>query len=142
YTAHGLPAAWAIAVIVYCRLVAKWRWLPVAAAAAIALAPPLLVWSGRAHWPSGQLPSALGAYQLWIYGPRYHLLGWVLATLWAWGAIVWFRRKGLHAALADPFLAVCALTALGIGLLPSTIALTRSGHVFAYMAERMALALG
>jgi hypothetical protein len=139
YTAHGLPVAWAVAVWIYLR-VAAWRWAPLAAMAAIVAARGALQWTTAVRWLPEQIAASLGVNQFRVYGSRYMIPAWLTGVLWAWLIAVWARRKRQE-TLRDPAAQICAVTAFGILVLPNVITMAQYGHVFAYMGERMSLAL-
>jgi hypothetical protein len=142
YTAHGLPVAWAVVVLAYPWLARAWRWMPVAAFAPIVALRGALQWTNMTRWMPTQFGAAVGANQFWLYGSKYRFVGWAVVALWAWGLALWIRSKGARAVVEDATVQIAALTAFGIVVLPSIIAISKSGHIFAYMGERMSLALG
>jgi hypothetical protein len=141
YTAHGLPVAWAIAVLAWQRLPA-WRDRTPVAVAVMGLAAAGLHFGYQTRWTSSQWMAAAGANQFDIYGSRYLLSAWAMAAVWAVLIGAWVRMKPLRAAADDPAVQIIGLTAVGILILPDSIAIPGYSHTLAYIGQRMSLALG
>jgi hypothetical protein len=136
YTAHGLPVAWAIAVIGWRRL-PPWRFRTPVAMAVMALAAVGLLFAYQTRWSSSQWMAAAGVNQFETYGSRYLLPALAMAAVWAMLIAPGMRKKTLD----DPAVQICGLTALGILILPDSIAIPGYSHTLAYIGQRMSLAL-
>lgn len=147
YVAHGLPVAWAVAAGAYAwaaRRVSE-RTLPqllgIGIGGIVALRA-ILESATKTRSSPDQILSALGVYQAWIYDDKYLWVTGGLAVLWA-ALLCWLWRKdGLRALLRSTPFHLAALTAAGIGILPSAVAIPGYQHGLTFIAERMSLALG
>jgi len=145
YTAHALPAGWALAVAGYAwaarRLRARHRvWLMAGALAGLALVCGLMKVLLRCQWSPSQAIAFSGADQIWVFGSRYLPLAG--AVLLVWG--LWLRNLlaawGIRRTLCDLRFEIYALTGAGILLIPGTIVLRASGQAEDLLLARMSLA--
>jgi hypothetical protein len=147
YVAHGLPVAWAAAVLAYRHIAlrlappARSRLFRVAFAALIAGAFALrLILPTR--WFEEQVKSAFAIDQLAVYGSQYWIAGFGLLLYWVWLFVSLVRRDGLPQVLAGTPFQICVLTGAGIVLIPNWILIPGYHHALVFLAQRMSLALG
>jgi hypothetical protein len=144
YTAHALPLAWAICLMVYAwvaqRLAPRRRILLLAGSMlAIVGVRQFLMVSYVTHWSIEQVMAVSGADQVWVFGNRYFVV--LMGLLLVWGALfvqVLHRRGARRTILGVPF-QTCVLSAAGVFLLPGTVLLPGFNHSLAYITERMSL---
>ena len=146
YVAHGLPVAWAVAVLAYRfvaeRLDGKQRIrLLLGGLAAIAIARIGLQATLPVTWFSTQIHAMFGSDQLWVYDLKTVPAAIALFAIWVVLALPAFRRDGLaKVAQGIPF-QLSVLAAFGIVVIPSRIMLPGFGHPLVYLSDRMSLAL-
>jgi hypothetical protein len=143
--AHALPVAWSVAVLVYAalarRLQARQRAWAVAVVLAAAAAASAIVQSTMStRWRASQIGSALGADQVWVYGPKFGAMGIGLLLVWGLLGLNLMRSRGVRGALGDVPFQLAFLTGAGIFVLPAVIFLPGFLHSLAFIAERMSLA--
>jgi hypothetical protein len=147
YVAHGLPVAWAVALLAYRwvagRLNRRQRMMLLGAAlAAIVLARVVLQSMWKTVWFPQQFTALVAIDQLWIYGGKYVLLAAGLLLCWALLLAGWMRSKGPATVASGVPFQICALTAAGILIIPDWIRIPGYNHALVFLAERMSLALG
>ena len=147
YVAHGLPVAWAAAVLAYRHLAL--RLAPPARARLLRAAFALLIAGAFAlrfvlptRWFGDQLESALAIDQLAVYGSRYWLAGLGLLVYWVCLFASLVRRDGLPQVRTSIPFQICLLTGAGIVLIPNWILIPGYNHALVFLAQRMSLALG
>lgn len=144
WLAHPLPVLWAGGLIGFSWL---WRALPsprwrrvavLAALAAIWLASALVSRAYPTRWDPGQWLLASGASSLRVWDAKYDLLAAALLAVWV--ALLGLRVARERARLLDRLeLALFALCAAAVALVPGSILLPGYGHALVYVAERMSL---
>ena len=147
YVAHGLPVAWAVALLAYQwiaeRLNARQRMMLLGAAlAAILLMRVILQSAWKTIWFAQQFTAVLAMDQLWIYSGKYVVLAMGLLFCWALMLAGWMRSKGPATVASSVPFQICALTAAGILIIPDWIRIPGYNHALVFLAERMSLALG
>jgi hypothetical protein len=147
YIAHGLPVAWTIALAAYTLAARRAgnRLLPVllaASAGAIVILRLALDTLTRTRWHNPQILSATGGFQALIYGEAYLWVGIGLMALWAAMIFSLWRTEGRPALLHNLPFHFAVLTAAGIVILPTAVAIPGYQHGLVFIAERMSLALG
>ena len=147
YTAHGMPVAWALALMVY-------QWMAGRAneqqrmslfgggLVAIVAARLMMQSAWKTVWLPQQFSAAAAIDQIWIYSGKYMLLAAALLFCWAFLLAGWIRSKGTRQVIAGAPFQICVLTAAGILILPDWIRIPGYHHALVFLAERMALALG
>ena len=147
WTAHALPVLWMAAMLAYAeaaRLTAENRRgvLLGGAAAVIVLVRLLLDRIWQTQWFPMQVVKATGLDQVVVFDDRYDIVMVGLLALWVIGLIYLVRDAGLRQIGISAPLHWCILTALGILILPGWVKLPQYRHALAYIADRMALAMG
>lgn len=146
YVAHGLPVAWAVAVAGYGfvarragpRVVLQ---LLAISIAAIVLLRIVLVGATETRWLPSQALSATGGYQALLYGPEYQAIAVGIIVLWAVLLYARIREEGIRTLLHNVPFQFAVLTAAGIALLPTGIAIPGYKHLLVFISERMSLAV-
>jgi len=146
YTAHGLPVAWACAVLGFLwlarRLPAKRGQLIVTAVLAICALHIVLSATMMTRWTYWQIKRVAGVDQAWVYDDKYWVAGAGLLLMWA--ALLWesIRQNGARRLFGSELFQVLALTAAGVFLLPSWVWLPGYQHALVFISERMSLTMG
>jgi hypothetical protein len=145
YTAHALPLAWALGILVYqrvARAMAPRRrlWLLLSTLAVLAATGLIVGLCFPTRRGQDQVLSITGADQLWIYGRSYIAIALPTLAVWA----LCFRRlwhaRGPGRTLLDIQLQLCALSAAALVLLPGGVLLPGFRSGLDFIAERMSLA--
>jgi hypothetical protein len=147
YVAHGLPVAWAVALLAYRwiaeRLNSRQRLMLLGAALAVIVLLRVVLQSiWKTIWFPQQFTAMLAMDQLWIYSGKYVLLAFGLLFCWALMLARWMRSKGPSTVASGVPFQICALTAAGILIIPDWIRIPGYNHALVFLAERMSLALG
>jgi len=147
YVAHGLPLAWALALLAYQWLASRLNqrgrmFLLCDALAAIVVTRVILQTIWKVVWLPQQFTAMAAIDQLWIYGGKYVLLAAGLLFCWAVLLASWMRSKGPLLVISGVPFQICALTAAGILIIPDWIRIPGYNHALVFLAERMSLALG
>ncbi len=141
--AHVLPVLWASGLIGFSWL---WRRLEPRLRPAALLGALALLWAGSAavsrayptRWSAAQWTLASGADQLRVFDAKYDALAWALVAVWLLLLVARIAREGAR-FLGRLELALFALGAAAVALLPGSVLLPGYGHVLVYIAERMSL---
>ncbi len=147
YAAHGLPVAWAVAVLAYRHVSLRLsprkraRLLRMSFAALIVGAFALRVILPT-HWFGDQLESAMAIDQLAVYGSKYWFAGFGLLLCWASLAVSLARRDGLTQVVSGVPFQICLLTAASVVMIPNWILIPGYHHALVFLAQRMSLPLG
>lgn len=146
YVAHGLAVAWAVALLAYrgaaLKLDERTRPRLLAGAfAAILLLAFLLSGFAQTRRSPQQLIAITGGDQAWIYDGKYLAVLLGLLMVWTVLFVGLVRGNGARRLFASVPFHFCVLTAAGIFLLPTGIAIPGYKHVLTFIAERMSLAL-
>jgi len=141
YLAHALPVLWATGVLAYAGLAGlagTRNRNKLAGAALLAIVALRIVLSSMltTRWSGLQAVLITGMNQLWVFDGKYAPLA--AAGLLIWGVWLW-RHQGFWRSLQFQ---ICLITAAGILLLPSGIAIPGYKHSLVHIADRMSLALG
>ncbi|HWC95982.1 MAG TPA: hypothetical protein VG456_04515 [Candidatus Sulfopaludibacter sp.] len=147
FIAHGLPVMWTLALLAYrwisARLNPRQRIGMLAAGlAAIVVARVVLQSMWKTLWFSTQFTALVAIDQLWTYDGKYVLAAVGLLVCWGLLLAGWIRAKGPLAVLSGIPFQICALTAVGIVVIPDWIRIPGYNHALVFLAERMSLALG
>ncbi len=147
-TAHGLPVAWALAVLAYHaaagRIAPENRWRLLAGSLAAMAAGSWLirtVWSTR--WIAEmQVRSTVAADQFWVYDGKYLAVSAGVLLVWGLALAPWMRACGAKKVASGAPFQLCVLTAAGILLTPTWMRVPGYSHALVYIPDRMSLALG
>jgi hypothetical protein len=140
YVAHALPVLWSAGILAYLRMSRRLgpsngQKLMLGAIGAIVVLSVVLSSAMPTRWSPAQLSLVTGVDQMFVFDTKY--LAVSAAVLLVWGLL--FKRLG--AAARGPLFQICLLTAAGIVLLPTAVAIPGYKHSLVYIAERMSLAL-
>jgi len=147
YVAHSMPLAWAMGVLAYKflaeRVPANRRMqLFAASLIAVVLLRFALAAAVRTLWFGDQIESMTAVDQLAVFGDRYWICAMLLLLVWAASLAAIARQSGIRAFFETVPVQICALTALGIGVIPNWVALPGYNHALVFIAQRTSLALG
>jgi len=146
YTAHPLPAAWAVCIVLYLwaakRVSARQRSYISAGILGIILICFLIAArsvhgasSMKAIWTGVQMPIA-------AMNGKYNLVG--IGILLAWGVLFLdlLHQTGPRKVVSGAAFQVCVLSTAAVALLPATVLLPGFDHTVIFVAERMSLGVG
>jgi hypothetical protein len=147
YVAHGLPVAWTGSLLIYLWLA---RHVP-ARRHSYLTAAALLVMVG-AHWMLDrhlvtrwtplQVVSTTGLDQIWVFDMKYYYVLIGLLVVWGLLFLELIHRSGARQVASSLPFQICIMSALGVFIMPSTIAIPGFQHSLVYIAERMSLGVG
>jgi hypothetical protein len=147
YVAHGLPVAWAVAVLAYRHI--SLRLAPQERARLLRLAVAVLIAGAFAlrlmlptRWFGDQCESAIAIDQLAVYGSKYWTAGFGLLLYWACLAVSLVRRDGFAKVVSGALFQICLLTASALVIIPNWILIPGYHHALVFLAQRMSLPLG
>ena len=94
------------------------------------------------RWSFEQITLTTGADQVWVFDGKYY--GVLIALLVVWGLLFsnLVRGAGSRRVASSVTFQLCALSALGIFILPTTVLIPGFHHTLTYIAERMSLGVG
>jgi len=147
YVAHGMALAWALAALGYKflseRLPPAQR-MPLfgAAVAAVLLLSFTIASVFKTIWFEVQLESVIAVDQVAVYGNRYWWCSLLLFAGLAIGVVLVARRSGFRGLIASVPVQICALTTLGIAVIPNWISIPGYNHALVFLAQRTSLAVG
>ncbi len=147
YVAHGLPVAWTGCLMLYLwiarRVPARRQaWLTAAALVVMMGAHWLLDRHLVTRWSPLQVVSTTGLDQVWVFDMKYYYVLIGLLVVWGLLFLELVHRSGArHVASSLPF-QICIMSALGVFIMPSTVAIPGFQHSLVYIAERMSLGVG
>jgi hypothetical protein len=146
YVAHGLPVAWACAVLGFLwlvrRLPAKRGQLIVTAVLAICALHVAMSATMMTRWTYWQIKRVTGVDQAWIYDDKYWVTAAGLLLVWVVLLAESTRRIGARRLFGGELFQVLAFTAAGVFLLPSWVWLPGYQHALVFISERMSLVMG
>jgi len=147
YTAHAIPVAWAVCVIVYSRIAERLSWrlkqlLLALSACGIVLAHLWVFHNYRSFSSFHQALEASGIDQVWVFGFKYIAISVMLGTLWGFLLLRVSHMRGYRALAGDTYFQLCALMALGILLSPTHVDLPQYRVALSFITERMTLLHG
>ena len=145
FVAHGLPVAWALGVLAYVWICRRWSehpwWrlgLGIGAILALRVVLAATVWT---RWKSQQFEFCWGANEVWVYATHVAAAALALALLWGIQIAIFATHAGARRVFGGEAFQVCALTALGIVVIPDWIYLPWYQHPLAFLSERTSLPL-
>jgi len=144
WLAHAIPVVWALGILVYARIIGR---LSNRLQVRIALALVLIFLIVRVVlgsvtqtiWYPAQIMSAIGVDQLWVFDRKYAVVCMGLLALWGLGIATLYRDGKIRDITSGIPYQICALTVLGICILPSNISIPGYRHSLSFIAERMSL---
>jgi len=144
WTAHPLPVAWLLSVIVYTLVARKIQprarlILTFASLAALAILRTFLLTHFATRWTAGQFMGMTGVDQLGVLESKYVPLEFGLLIVWlSLFARLWRRKGPARLFFGIPF-QLCLIVAAAVFLLPGAILLPGYDHALRYVSERMSL---
>jgi hypothetical protein len=147
YVAHGLPVAWTVCLLMFLwlarRFGPRWRtYIVVGSLVATVLLRVAIEATLVSRWSFEQIVLTTGADQVWVFDGKYY--GVLIALLLAWGLLFLnlMRESGSRQVASSVTFQLCALSAAGVFILPTTILIPGFHHSLAFIAERMSLGVG
>jgi len=147
YVAHALPVMWSAGLVGYLliarRLAPRLRVYVIAASL---LAMVLLhVAIGRtmvSQWSMQQINLTTGVDQVWVFDAKYYVV--MLGLLLVWGLMFLnvIHLSGARQVISGIPFHLCAISAAGVFILPTTVLIPGFHHSLAFIAERMSLGVG
>jgi hypothetical protein len=145
FVAHGLPVAWALAVLAYVWICRQWPeqpwWRLGFGIAAILALRVTLAATVMTRWKGIQLQFCWGADQVWVYPTHVAAAALALALFWGIQIAILAKHEGARRVFGGEIFQVCALTATGIAIIPDWINFPWYQHPLVFMAERVSLPL-
>jgi hypothetical protein len=142
YSAHALPVAWAISVLAYVRLALQRRpRLFGGTVLTIVLAGALIDFTMGSKWSPEQITMITGLDQVHVFDAKYWFVYAGMLLVWGLQFAFVLRQSGRRNVLTGIPFQVCAITAVGILILPNLLTIPGYKHALAFIAERMSLAL-
>jgi hypothetical protein len=147
YAAHPMPPAWAAGVIAYYWIGGK---LPVLFRFGL-LGLGLAAIAFIRYWIYSRYPASSTFHQylestaidqVWVFGLKYWALALVLALLWGFLLLRLSHLRGAFALASDSLFQLCALMAVAIIFLPSTIEFPQYPIALSFITERATLLYG
>jgi len=147
YVAHGLPVAWTACLLLYlwlARHVPPRRHSFLSAAALLAMVA--VHWLLGRHlvmqWSPLQLASTTGLDQVWVFDMKYYYVLIGLLVVWGLLFLELVHSSGARRVASSLPFQICIISALGVFIMPSTVAIPGFRHSLVYIAERMSLGVG
>ena len=147
YLAHGLPVAWTVCLLIFVWLARRFgpRWqtyIVVGSLAATVLLRVAIEATLVSRWSFEQIVLTTGADQVWVFDGKYY--GVLIALLLAWGLLFLnlLRESGSRQVASSVTFQLCALSAAGVFILPTTILIPGFHHSLTFIGERMSLGVG
>lgn len=145
--AHGLAVGWTVCLLAYLWLA---RRISYRASLAITVLSPLamvllhvfLTRSVNTRWSPEQIQMGTGIDQMLVYDSKYYLVRVALLACGALLLLELLRAAGVRSLTRSIPFQVCLITAAGIFILPSGVAIPGFNHSLDYIAERMSLGVG
>lgn len=145
YVAHGLPVVWALGVLAYVWICRRWSaypwWRLGLGIGAILVFRVVLSATVETRWRTEQFEFCWGANQVWVYPTHVAAAALALALLWAIQIAIRARHEGARRVFGGEIFQVCALTAVGIAVVPDWINLSWYQHPLVFLSERTSLPL-
>jgi hypothetical protein len=147
YTAHAIPVAWVVCVVVYSRIAGRLSWgykqaLLVLSASGVVAAHLWIYHHYRSFSSFHQVLEASGVDQVWVFGYKYIGVSVALGMLWGFLLLRKSHVKGFRGLAGETYFQLCLLMALGILLIPSRIQLPGYHAELSFITERMSLLQG
>jgi hypothetical protein len=147
YVAHGLPVAWTVCLLVFLWLTHRAGprqriYITLGTLVATVLLRVVIGAALVSRWSFEQITLTTGADQVWVFDGKYY--GVLIALLLVWGLLFLdlLRRSGSRQVASSVTFQLCALSALGVFILPTTVLIPGFHHTLTYIAERMSLGVG
>ena len=147
YVAHGLPVAWAIALLGYLWLARpmappKRAILMAASLAAMVAARAVAIGMMPYIWLPQQMAMITGTDQLWIFDDKYLVPFAGLLLILVLLLVRLLRASGARSVVSSLPFQIGVLSAAGVFIVPTRLQIPGYNHALVYIAERMSLAVG
>ena len=147
YVAHGLPVAWAVALLAYLWLgrpmTPRNRAIPMAGSLAAMVAARAVVTGMTSYiWLPQQIVTITGTDQLWVFDFKYVLPFAGLLVILVLLFVRLLGKSGARNVVSSLPFQIGVLTAAGVFIVPTRLQIPGYNHPLVYIAERMSLAVG
>src|ERR1017187_1639011 len=147
YVAHALPVVWAGCLLGYLliarKLSPRLRVYTIAAAlGAMVLLHAAISRTMVSRWSPEQINLTTGLDQVWVFDAKYY--GVMVGLLLVWGLLFLnvIQLSGARQVISGIPFQLCAISAAGVFILPTTVLIPGFHHSLAFIAERMSLGVG
>lgn len=147
FAAHALPVAWVTCLMVFLWLTRRMdpRNRTYTTVALVLLTVLLRAAIGLAlvsRWSFQQITLVTGADQVWVFDSKYYALLAALLLVWGLLFLDLVHSSGARQVASSTAFQFCALSAVGVFILPTTVLIPGFHHTLTYIAERMSLGVG
>ena len=147
YVAHGLPVVWTGCLLLYLWLARhiparRHAWLTLGALTVMVGAHWMLDRHLVTRWTPLQVVSTTGLDQVWVFDMKYYYVLIGLLVVWGLMFLDLVHTAGPRKVAASLPFQICIMSALGVFIMPSTVAIPGFQHSLVYIAERMSLGVG
>jgi hypothetical protein len=147
YMAHGLPVMWAGCLLLYIWLARRLpvrvhSWLTASALMLMLVLHWVLDRHLKTQWSPLQVVSTTGLDQVWVFDMKYYYVLVGLLMIWGLMFLELVHRTGARKVASSLPFQICIMSALGVFIMPSTVAIPGFQHSLVYIAERMSLGVG
>jgi hypothetical protein len=147
YTAHALPVVWALCLVGYLPIARKLAprlrvYLIAGSLVAMVLLHAAIGGTMVSQWSPQQINLTTGMDQVWVFDAKYFVV--LVGLVLAWGLLFLnlIQRSGPRQVLLGIPFQLCAISAAGVFILPTTVLIPGFQHSLAFIAERMSLGVG
>ncbi len=147
YLAHALPVVWAGCLVVYLLIARKMSprlrvYLLAASLGAMVLLHAAISRTLVSQWSPQQINLSTGVDQVWVFDTKYYVVMLGLLLVWALLFLDVIHLKGARQVASGIPFQLCAISAAGVFILPTTVLIPGFHHSLAFIAERMSLGVG
>jgi len=147
FLAHALPVAWAACLIGYVflagRISARFHiYLIAGSLVAMVALHAALHGTMETRWSAQQIVLTTGLDQFWVFDAKYYAI--LVGQLMVWGSLFLhlMRLTGARQVVSSIPFQLCAISAAGVFILPTSVLIPGFRHALVYIAERMSLGVG
>src|ERR1017187_1467106 len=147
YVAHALPVVWAGCLVGYLllarNLTPRLRVYMIAASlVAMVLLHAAIGRTMLSQWSLQQIDLTTGADQVWVFDAKYYVVMVGLVVVWGLLFLNVIHLSGARQVISGIPFQLCAISAAGVFILPTTVLIPGFHHSLAFIAERMSLGVG
>jgi hypothetical protein len=146
YLAHALPVAWIACMAVFLWLTRRhpaWRaYIVLGTLAATVILRVAIGMTLTTAWSWDQITVTTGADQVRVFDGKYYPLMIALLVIWGLLFLNLVHATGARKVASSSMFQFCALSAVAIFILPTTVLIPGYRHALAFIAPRMSLGVG
>src|ERR1035441_8580554 len=94
------------------------------------------------QWSLQQIDLTTGADQVWVFDAKYYVVMVGLVLVWGLLLLNVIHLSGARQVVLGVPFQLCAISAAGVFILPTTVLIPGFHHSLAFIAERMSLGVG